>query len=256
MIRLAVHGGGRMAERVVRAAQGRDGVRLAHLGARHRPAWLPDDVPCAPLAALEVPVDLVIDFTLPGGTAEAARWCAAHGAALVSGTTGLGADDEAALAAAARRVPVLWAPNLARGVNETVALVEAAARDLPADLPVSIHDVHHVHKKDSPSGTALALARAVARARKVVLEDVLERAGEGEPAAPPPGRIRCSSRREGEVIGEHVVTFHLPSESVSIRHVATDRSIYAEGALDAGAWLLGQAPGRYAARDWLRGGAG
>lgn len=253
MIRLAVHGGGRMAERVARAAGRRGGVRLVYLAARRRPAWLAADVRCGPLSEYDGPVDLVVDFTLPGGTAVAAAWGAAHGAALVSGTTGLEQADEAALDAAAAHVPVLWAPNLARGVNETLALVEATARALPADTPVSVHDVHHVHKKDAPSGTALALARAVARGRGVNPDDVLELAGEASPAAPAAGRIRCSSRREGEVIGEHVVTFHLPAEAVSITHVAADRDIYAEGALDAGAWLLGRPAGRYGARDWLRG---
>ena len=213
----------------------RDDARIgqAVLVARGGADWAPGDACVASLDDLSGPPDLLVDFTLPDGTADAAQWCARHGVALVSGTTGLEGRHFEALDRAARHVPVLWAPNMSRGVNAMLLLAQQAARMFPADTPVSLLDVHHAGKKDAPSGTAKALADAVASAR-----------GEGGP-------IEVHPVREGEVIGDHELRFALAGEELALRHHAVDRGIWARGALDAGAWLIGQPPGRYAAADWL-----
>jgi 4-hydroxy-tetrahydrodipicolinate reductase len=136
--------------------------------------------------------------------------------------------------AAARRAPVLWSPNLSLGVNLLADLAARAAVVLDPATPVLIEDIHHQWKKDAPSGTALMLGATIAEQRG------------GDVSA-----IEYRSRREGDVVGEHTVRFRLAGEEFDLAHHAHDRSIYARGALDAGRWLLRQAPGFYSARDWL-----
>lgn len=192
--------------------------------------WLPG------LDGLAEPPGLVVDFSLPEGTREAASWCRAHRVALLSGVTGLSEAEHAALRKAAERVPVLWSPNLSLGVNLLASLTAAAASVLGHDTPVEIDDRHHRWKKDSPSGTALMLGAEVAAQR------------DGDDSG-----IAYSSRREGEVIGEHTVRFRLDGEIIELAHRAQDRGIFARGALAAGLWLRTRGPGLYTARDWLSG---
>lgn len=224
---LLVFGGGRMGRLVVAAAPA-EGYELRAVVARRQPDWVDASLWRASLDAVAEPVDLAVDFSLPDGTAQVAAWCAGQGVALVSGTTGLGAAQRRALGAAARRVPVLWAANFSIGVNVCLGLVAAAARQLRGVRTVEILERHHAHKKDAPSGTALALGAAVA-----------------------PHQPNYESSREGEVIGDHLVRFGLPGELVEIVHRATDRGIYASGALQAGRWLLQQTAGEYSTQDWL-----
>ena len=186
------------------------------------------------LQDIQQPVDLLIDFTLPGGTGAAAQWCASHCTAILSGTTGLTEADFSALKDAALRVPVLWAPNLSQGVALVSALVRKTAETLGENARIGITDIHHVHKLDAPSGTALALSSSV----KEGLAD-----GADEPVV--------SSIREGEVIGEHTVRFVLSDEEIEITHKATSRDVFAGGALKAGEWLVRQEAGYYSTRDWL-----
>ena len=235
MIRILVHGAGRMARRVLARLPDYPGFELLGVVSRQRPrdelgaAWY------AGLAELDATADLLIDFTLPGGTATAARWCAANKVALLSGTTGLRDDDKAALTEAAREIPVLWAPNMSHGVALMTALVRQAARAVDIGAAVAVTDRHHVHKLDAPSGTALALAAAVREGR-------LANAG-ADPV--------ISSVREGEVIGEHTVRFDMGDEVLEITHRALDRDVFASGALKAGQWLVKQPPGHYSTGDWL-----
>ena len=186
--------------------------------------------------------DLLIDFTLPGGTRLAAEWCSARNVALLSGTTGLTEDDVTALENAALKVPVLWAPNLSHGVALMTSLVRQAANALGVNANISISDIHHQHKKDAPSGTALALASAAKEARSECL------AGS---SVSNEGEISFSSVREGEVVGEHTVSFTMPDEVIEITHRALDRDVFAKGALKAGEWLVEQAPGYYSTGDWM-----
>lgn len=237
MIRTLVHGAGRMARRVLALLPEMEGFELAGLISRTRPDGNLVGVETATewYASLEdfkTTADLLIDFTLPGGTRSAAEWCAHNGVAVLSGTTGLSDEDIQALKKAAQKVPVLWAPNLSHGIALMTTLVRQAADALGSSAHISITDIHHQHKVDAPSGTALALAAAVPPA------------GDG-------GELVFSSVREGEVVGEHIVRFELADEVIVISHKALDRAVFARGALNAGDWLVRQRPGYYSTDDWL-----
>jgi 4-hydroxy-tetrahydrodipicolinate reductase len=205
------------------------GFELAGLVSRHHPgAEL--DAPWVPgLDALGEKPSVLVDFTLPAGAAAAARWCAEQGVPLVSGTTGLDETQRTALELASHRVPVLHAANFSPGVNLMLALLREAGAWLEDVERITLTDVHHVHKKDAPSGTALAMADALA-----------------------PHGVDIESRREGEVIGDHRVTIRLPGEVLGLEHHAEDRAIFARGALQAARWLIGRPHGYYGARDALR----
>jgi 4-hydroxy-tetrahydrodipicolinate reductase len=235
-MRLAVHGTGRMASAIARAAATRDDDHLLALAGPKAPAWETSAPWVDSLDALPDGVELLIDFTLPGGTISAARWCAAQQLPMVSGVTGLTDEVRDALAETARVAPVLWSPNLSLGVNLLADLAARAAAVLDSSTPVVIEDIHHQWKKDAPSGTALMLGERIAAQRGGADAD-----------------IAYESIREGEVIGEHTITFEMAGESFDLVHRARDRSIYALGALEAGRWLLRQPPGLYSAADWLAG---
>lgn len=222
-----------MARAVTDAAGGQADIGIVALVGPQAPAWDTDIPWCRELANLPERPELLIDFSLPEGTAAAAEWCPAQGVPLLSGVTGLPEAVRDGLARAAGRVPVLWSANMSLGVNLLADLAARAAAVLDADTPVRIEDVHHRWKKDAPSGTALMLGRAIDAARA------------GGPA------IDYDSRREGEVVGDHTVTFALAGEEISLTHRARDRSIFAQGALRAGRWLVDQPPGSYSASDWL-----
>ena len=225
-----------MAAAITAAAAGRDDVSIAALVGPLAPEW-ETDIPWYPsLDDLPALPGLLIDFTLPEGTRTAANWCDSNKVPFLSGVTGLAADAIEALQATAASIPVLWSPNLSLGVNLLADLAGRAAAVVDRESHVMIEDIHHQWKKDAPSGTALMLGERVAEQRN------------GDDSA-----IGYHSVREGEVIGEHTVTFKMNGEEFDLVHRAHDRSIYALGALDAGCWLTGQAPGLYAARDWLSG---
>lgn len=188
--------------------------------------------------------DVMIDFSSPASTAANVAACARHGVAALVGTTGLGEDAERAASAAAERVPVLIAANTSLGVTLLTELVRAAARALPADFDIEITDGHHRHKKDAPSGTALALGRAAAEGRGKDFESVRAQPREGE-APRRAGEIGFSVIRAGDLVGEHTVLFVGAGERVTLGHQATDRTLFARGALKAASWLVGRAPGRY-----------
>ncbi len=195
--------------------------------------------------------DLLIDFTLPAGTRAAASWCARHGVALLSGTTGLNEEDKKTLQDATRQVAVLSAPNLSYGVALAMSLVNQAAGVLGQQASTTITDIHHTGKVDAPSGTALALAAAVMEGRSERLETLLEPERLKRMKNDEDGQLDFTSIREGEVVGEHTVRFALAGEIIEITHKALDRAIFAAGALKAGAWLVQQPPGLYTTTDWL-----
>jgi 4-hydroxy-tetrahydrodipicolinate reductase len=195
--------------------------------------------------------DALIEFTTPAGCRQWAAWCAAHSTALVSGTTGLADSDHAALAAAARRVPVLWSPNMSIGVNVLLGLVEQVAACLGGDWDAEITEAHHRHKVDAPSGTAKALLEAICRARGVEPGQVATFGRTGLTGPRPEGQVGVHAQRMGELVGEHEVTFASSAEALTLRHRALDRQTFAAGALRAAHWLAGRAPGLYALRDVL-----
>jgi len=198
--------------------------------------------------------DVVLDFSTPTGL----RALLEHGSpalagrALVVGTTGLGDADEALLGEAATHSPVVVAPNFSVGINLLLQLVETAARVLRADrFDVEVVEAHHRNKVDAPSGTALALARAVAAGRGSRVEELLRLGRSGETGRRPTGEIGLHAVRGGAVVGEHRVQFLGDTERLELVHEAADRRLFAEGALLAARWANGRAPGRYRMSDVL-----
>jgi 4-hydroxy-tetrahydrodipicolinate reductase len=192
--------------------------------------------------------DVVIDVSSAGALRDtiAAAGGALSGKALVVGTTGLDAETEALLGGLEKHVAVLVAANFSIGVNLLLGLVEQAARVLDAArFDAEIVDVHHGRKTDAPSGTALALGRALARGRGDELETRRRDGRSGDTGARPPGEIGFHAVRGGGVIGEHRVLFLGQNERIELAHAASDRTLFADGALAAARWLAGRAPGRY-----------
>lgn len=194
---------------------------------------------------------VAVDFSAPDCVAAHAKACAAAGIPILIGVTGIDTAGRRVLAAAAKDIPVLIAPNTSVGVSVVGKLVSLAAAALGPSFDVEIFEAHHRMKRDAPSGTALALGEAVAQARAVALEDVASfgRSGVGEPRRP--GSIGFSSMRAGDIAGEHTVIFAADGERVEIGHRATDRITFARGALRAAEWLIGRPAGLYGMQDVL-----
>jgi 4-hydroxy-tetrahydrodipicolinate reductase len=203
-----------------------------------------------PLAAFAT-AQAVIDFTAPAATVAYAALAAQARAVHVIGTTGLSPDDLARIEAAARHAVIVRAGNMSLGVNLLTALVEKVAAALDPDWDIEIVEAHHRHKIDAPSGTALMLGRAAASGRGIALEDHSARARDGETGPRRPGDIGFAVVRGGDIVGEHDVIFAGAGERLILRHVATDRAIFARGALRAALWGQDQPPGEYDMRDVL-----
>jgi 4-hydroxy-tetrahydrodipicolinate reductase len=190
------------------------------------------------------------DFSLPQGVADHLRECRVRRVPLLVGATGLDAATREALAAAALEIPVLIAPNTSLGVAVLRHMVGIAARALGEGYEVEIGEAHHRMKRDAPSGTALALGEAVARARGTELERVAvyDRHGSGARRA---GSIGFSAVRAGDIVGDHTVLLAADGERLELTHRATDRMVFARGAVRAAAWLIGRPPGMYDMADVL-----
>jgi 4-hydroxy-tetrahydrodipicolinate reductase len=196
-------------------------------------------------------IDVVIDFSGPEGLANALAYCTAHAIALVTGTTGIDASLEAKLQEATKHIPVLRAANFSLGVAVLTRLLREAAAALP-DWDLEIVEAHHGRKEDAPSGTALALGHAAAEVRETTLEKDGVYVREGRPGARRSGSIGFAVVRGGDVVGEHTALLLGQGERVELSHRATDRSIFARGALEAAAWLAGHKPGSYSIDDMLQ----
>jgi 4-hydroxy-tetrahydrodipicolinate reductase len=204
------------------------------------------------IAALAAASDVVIDFTHAQAVLPHARVLAEAGRGWVLGTSGLTGEDEAAVAKAARKIPVVYAANFSPGVNLMLALAERMAAALPAgQYDAEILEMHHRQKVDAPSGTAIGLGRAVAKGRGVALESVMQSGRHGDVGARKVGEIGFASLRGGQVVGEHTLLFAGPSEHIALTHRAFDRRVYATGAVGAALWLAGRAAGLYSMRDVL-----
>jgi 4-hydroxy-tetrahydrodipicolinate reductase len=209
-------------------------------------ARITDDMAAA-LAAAEV----YIDFTVPAATRRAAELARTTKTAAVIGTTGLTAADQAAVEALASVAPVVQAPNFSVGVNLLLMLAELAARTLGSEFDMEVLEAHHHNKRDAPSGTAIALAQALARGRGQDLDEVKRFAREGDIGPRPPGEIGVATLRGGDVVGDHTAFFFGPHERLELTHRAGSRAIFARGALRAAIWLARRPPGLYSMRDVL-----
>jgi 4-hydroxy-tetrahydrodipicolinate reductase len=195
--------------------------------------------------------DAVIDFTVPAATVAHAKIAADSGAAMVIGTTGLNPEQTKAIHAAAKKVPILWAANMAVGVNVLMALVEKTAAMLDPAYDIEVLEMHHRHKIDAPSGTALALGRAAAAGREVDLEKVWRKSRDGHTGARPTGEIGFATLRGGEEVGVHTVFFAAAGERLELTHRAFSREGYAAGAVRGALWPKGRKAGLYGMKDVL-----
>jgi len=189
--------------------------------------------------------DGVLDFTSPAATVGFAAYAAQAHVVHVIGTTGCSADDEAKIQAAARHTPIVKSGNMSLGVNLLTALTRKVAQALDADYDIEIVEAHHRHKVDAPSGTALMLGQAAAAGRSVALDQAAVRARDGITGPRERGSIGFAVVRGGDIIGEHDVIFAADGERIVLRHIATDRSVFARGALKAALWAQGRGPGEY-----------
>jgi 4-hydroxy-tetrahydrodipicolinate reductase len=245
MVRIAVAGaGGRMGQALIEATLADRELALAAVfdvagsalsgrdaGERYGRATgvlVGTDVDAAAAAS-----DVLIDFTRPEGTLAHLAACARRGTAAVVGTTGLSEAQKTELAGFARTVPVVFAPNMSVGVNVLLALVESAARQLGPDYDIEIVEMHHRHKVDAPSGTAIGLGEAAAKGAGAVLAECAVYAREGVTGERKRGAIGFASLRGGDVVGEHTVIFAGAGERIELMHKAASRQNFATGALRA-----------------------
>ena len=226
MIRVAIAGAGRMGKAIAAGIDAQQGLELVGTWGRG-----------GDLDALVRAADVVIDFSLPDGTMQVIDAAMAHGKPLVCGVSGLDDAQMARIDEAAAAIPVVYDRNMSLGIAVLARSVRDAAASLGMDFDVEIAEVHHVHKKDAPSGTALKLGEIVAGAR-------------GEQGT---GSVRFESERRGEVPGDHEVVMSSPTERLSFAHSVTTRQVFADGALRAARWVVGQGPGRYGMSDVLFG---
>jgi 4-hydroxy-tetrahydrodipicolinate reductase len=250
-LKIAVAGAlGRMGRAVAAAVQADPQLRLA---ARFdRPGAVDPAVDLVSQDEALAAADVVIDFSTAAASTALAQTCAARGGpALVIGSTGFDEAQLAALAAAAKRVPILRAGNFSLGVNMLMGLVEQAARALPPDYDIEVFEAHHRRKVDAPSGTALMLGEAAARGRGVELGKVARHGREGITGARPSGEIGFSVMRAGGIVGEHSVVFGSDEEILTLSHSARDRGLFARGAVAAAGWLAGKPAGAYDMQDVL-----
>ena len=202
-----------------------------------------------PLASDPLPLfakaDGVLDFTAPAATVAYAEVAAQARIAHIIGTTGLAADDEARIAAAARHAAIVKSGNMSLGVNLLAVLVRQAAAALDADFDIEVLEMHHRAKVDAPSGTALMLGRAAAAGRGIALEEHSVRVRDGHTGARQRGDIGFATLRGGSVTGEHSVIFAGNGETIELSHSATDRALFARGAVKAALWARDRKPGLY-----------
>ena len=263
-MKIAVAGAaGRMGRELVRAVHAR--AECVIVGAIEREGSLAlgqDAGLLAGLGKLGVPitydalelfakVDAVLDFTMPAASVEFAALAANARIVHVLGTTGLGAEDGKKIAAAARHATIVTAGNMSLGVNLLTALTRKVAEALDADYDIEILEMHHRHKVDAPSGTALMLGKAAAAGRAVDFDKVSVRVRDGHTGPRRRGDIGFATLRGGSNVGEHWVIFATDGETVALTHKATDRGVFARGAVKAALWGRGKGPGLFSMMDVL-----
>lgn len=253
---------GRMGQMLIRVVEASGKARISGAVERSGHDWIGRDlgdllgvargvtVTDDPLEAF-AKAQAVLDFTAPAATVDFAALAAQARAVHVIGTTGLEEAHLAKLEAAGRHAVIVRAGNMSLGVNLLVQMARKVAEALDADWDIEVVEAHHRHKVDAPSGTALMLGAAAAEGRGVALDAVADRGRDGITGAREAGAIGFSAIRGGDIVGEHDVIFAGEGERVILRHVATDRAIFARGALRAALWGQDKEPGEYDMADVL-----
>ncbi|RLQ89268.1 4-hydroxy-tetrahydrodipicolinate reductase [Notoacmeibacter ruber] len=263
-MKLVVAGaGGRMGGALIRAIAERDDIVLhAAIERSGSPAIGEDSGERAGIGRNEIAItddvegalssaDGLLDFTTPEASLAFARTLAELGRVHVIGTTGFDETHEKALAVAAERAVIVKSGNMSLGVNLLAAMVRRAASALPESFDIEVLEMHHKHKVDAPSGTALLLGEAAAEGRKIVLSENAVRSRDGHTGPRPEGAIGFATLRGGSVVGDHSVILAGAGERITLSHHAEDRAIFARGAVAAALWGHGRQPGLYSMADVL-----
>ena len=253
---------GRMGQMLVQVIDAMPGVKLTAASERPGHDWVGQDLGLSmggketdvivsdDAAAVCAAADAIIDFTAPAATVALAAIAAQAGTAHVIGTTGMTDEDIAKLGAVVD-ARIVRAGNMSLGVNLLVALTRRVAAALDEDFDIEVIEAHHHHKVDAPSGTALMLGEAAAEGRGVALNDVRDSGRDGITGARKRGDIGFTAIRGGDIVGEHDVMFAGDGERIVLRHVASDRALFARGAVKAALWLRDQPKGQYSMADVL-----
>ena len=254
---------GRMGQELVRAVTAAQGCRvIGGLEPDGAPSIGKDVGTVAGIEALGSPIssdlpgliaqaDAILDFTSPAASVAFAREAAEAGIVHILGTTGLSEDDDTAVRASAKRATIVKAGNMSLGVNLLTELTRKVAAALDEDFDIEIVEMHHRYKVDAPSGTALMLGQAAAEGRNLALKDRSVRVRDGYTGERQRGDIGFATLRGGNVVGEHSVIFAADGERIEIAHRATDRGIFARGAVKAALWARDKEPGLYSMIDVL-----
>ena len=195
--------------------------------------------------------NVIIDFTVPKCTLEVLKIASKLKKRVVIGTTGFSKKEEKLIKKYSRKIPILKAGNMSLGVNLLVYLVEIASKSLGNNFLSKVFEVHHKHKKDYPSGTALMLGKGIATGKNKNFGSLIGKKYLNKKNFPYSNKINFNSIRKGEVIGEHEVIFSSGKEIVTLNHESFDRALYSEGALSAAKWLMNKKPGLYSMRNLL-----
>jgi len=263
-MKIAITGAaGRMGRELTRAIHGREDCTIA--GAIERPGSIALGQDVGLLAGLGklgvlitddplelfAKIDAVVDFTAPAASVDFAGLAANARIVHVLGTTGLAPAEQAKIEAAARHATIIQAASMSLGINLLTALTQRVAAALDADFDIEVLEIHHRHKVDAPSGTALMLANAAARGRGVELGRVAVRGRDGHTGERKRGDIGFASLRGGSVVGDHALIFAADGEIIELSHRALDRGIFARGAVKAALWGRGKGPGLFSMMDVL-----
>ena len=195
--------------------------------------------------------NVIIDFTVPKCTIEILKIATKLKKRVVIGTTGFSKKDEKLIEKFSKRIPILKAGNMSLGLNLLMYLTEITSKSLGNNFLSKVYEVHHKHKIDYPSGTALMLGKGIATGKNKNLNNIIGKKYLNKKSFPYSKRINFNSIRKGEVIGEHEVRFSSGKEIVKLNHESFDRALYSEGALTAAMWLMNKKPGLYSMRDLL-----
>tara|TARA_B100000787_G_C16117329_1_gene261007 strand:+ start:83 stop:859 length:777 start_codon:yes stop_codon:yes gene_type:complete len=198
-----------------------------------------------------IKTDMIVDFTVPKCTIEILKIASRLKIKVVIGTTGFTQKEEALIKKYSKKIPILKAGNMSLGVNLLMYLTEITSKALGDNYLSKIFEVHHKHKKDFPSGTALMLAKGIANGKNKKLYNLIGKKFLNKKFFPFEKKINFNSIRRGEIIGEHEVTFSSGKEIITLNHEAFDRALYSEGALTAAKWLMNKKAGLYSMRDLL-----
>jgi len=195
--------------------------------------------------------DVIIDFTVPNCTLDILKIASKLKKRVVIGTTGFSQKEEVLIKKFSKKIPILKAGNMSLGVNLLMYLTEVASKSLDDEYLSKIFEIHHRHKKDYPSGTALMLGKGIADGKNKNLYNLMGKKFLNKKSFPYGKKINFNSIRKGEIIGEHEVTFSSGKEVIKLNHEAFDRALYSDGALTAAKWLINKKPGLYSMRDLL-----